>query len=98
MFNNLNNILYVSNPSEKYQDKGCRLSFVCRQVRDGHHGWTVVLKDEVDYYELNGYDYVLDLISEAEIAPAFPYTQAHFIVTTDRTDRSQTRRQNIDGL
>ena len=74
------------------------LSGIFRQVRDGHHGWTMVMKDDADQYELNGYDYVLDLISEVEVAPAFPFTQANFIVTTDRMDRSQTRRQEWDGL
>ena len=56
------------------------------------------MKDDADQYELNGYDYVLDLISEVEVAPAFPFTQSNFIVTTDRMDRSQTRRQEWDGL
>ena len=55
------------------------------------------MKDDADHYELNGYDYVLDLISEVEIAPAFPFTQANFIVTTDRMDRSQIKRQDWDG-
>lgn len=39
-----------------------------RQVRDGHHGWTVELRDDADHYELNGCDYVLDLISEVEVS------------------------------
>ncbi len=57
------------------------------------------LRDDADQYELNGYDYVLDLISEKEIPPAFPYTQANFIVTTDRTrEMSHLRRQNMDGM
>lgn len=54
-----------------------------RNVKDGEYGWTVTLQDENDHYEANGADYILDLISEMEIAPAFPYIQAPFLVSSD---------------
>jgi len=48
-------------------------------------GWTLSLQDENDNYELMGYDYVLDLLSEMEIAPAFPVCKSFFLVSTDHT-------------
>lgn len=47
-------------------------------------GWTVVLQEETDSYELMGYDYVLDLISEMEIPPGFPVGRAYFLASRDR--------------
>lgn len=51
-------------------------------------GWTVSLQDETADYELNGNDYVLDLISEMEIPPAFPHCQSHFLVSHDKSKGS----------
>ena len=48
-------------------------------------GWTVVLQEDMDYYELMGYDYVLDLISEMEIPPGFPVCKSYFLVSSDRS-------------
>ena len=55
-------------------------------MTDGQHGWTVTLTEDNSTYELAGFDYVLDLISEMEIPPAFPYSKSYFLVTTDRFD------------
>ena len=77
--------------------KGTQLNNVyviySRQITEGHYGWTVCLHDGNDTYEANGYDYVLDLMSEMEIPPAFPWTQAPFLVTCDMSnDTSMSRR------
>ncbi|CAG0890159.1 unnamed protein product [Cyprideis torosa] len=35
-------------------------------------GWSIAIADEREQYELNGCDYILDVISEIELPPAFP--------------------------
>lgn len=49
----------------------------------------------MDYYELMGYDYVLDLLSEMEIPPGFPYCKSYYLVSSDRTQEPQTLRRGI---
>ena len=62
----------------------CRVKLSCRCVRrdvpEGAHGWTVCLDDHGDIYECAGNDYVLDLLSEVEIPPQFPFGHAHNLV------------------
>jgi len=54
-------------------------------------GWTVDLNDEGDEYGLNGNDYVLDLVSEMEIPPAFPANKSYFLVSADRSKHSNEK-------
>lgn len=64
------------------------------------NGWTVSLHDENDWYELMGNDYVLDLISEMEVPPAFPVCKSFFLVSTDKsreTNFNQKRRSITAG-
>lgn len=51
-----------------------------RGVEDGY-GWTTELLDGDATYSLNGTDYVLDLIAETEISPAFPVCKSYFLVS-----------------
>jgi hypothetical protein len=63
-------------------------------------GWTVTLHDDNDWYELMGNDYVLDLISEMEVPPAFPVCKSFFLVSTDLTNdgnQQQKRRSMTAG-
>lgn len=56
-----------------------------------------MLQEDVERYELMGYDYVLDLVSEMEIAPGFPHGSAYFLVSVDRSiERMQRKRHNDD--
>ncbi|OWF46490.1 unconventional myosin-XV-like isoform X2 [Mizuhopecten yessoensis] len=55
-----------------------------RGLKENKFGWTVVLQEETDFYELMGYDYVLDLLSEMEIPPGFPAKPAYFLVSRDK--------------
>lgn len=57
------------------------------------YGWTVELEDDGDLYELNGDDYVLDLIAETEIAPSFPASKSFFLVSPDRSKQKVNRKQ-----
>ncbi|ESO87136.1 hypothetical protein LOTGIDRAFT_229291 [Lottia gigantea] len=66
-----------------------------RGLPDNCHGWTVTLQQDVDFYELMGYDYVLDLISEMEIAPGFPTCKAYFLVSTDRARERPSHRRHF---
>lgn len=63
----------------------CKYLLKLRGLRENCEGWTVTLQEEMDYYELMGKDYVLDLISEMEIPPGFPVCRSHFLVSSDRT-------------
>jgi len=43
-------------------------------------GWTLSLGQENDWYDLNGHDFVLDVVSELETPPAFPiHKEGHFL-------------------
>ncbi|CAF1237248.1 unnamed protein product [Didymodactylos carnosus] len=58
------------------------------------NGWSLTLKDEYDNVELMGYDYVLDLISEMEVAPCFPMCKSFFLVHTDNEHKLSKKRRN----
>ena len=63
-----------------------------RNVSDqDSHGWTVLLREGPDRYECAGYDFVLDLISEMEIPPGFPFGRSHHLVFSDKM---RTGRRN----
>ncbi|KAI8796897.1 unconventional myosin-XV isoform X2 [Biomphalaria glabrata] len=67
-----------------------------RGLHENSQGWTVRLHDDAEYYELMGYDYVLDLVSEMEIAPGFPTCNAYFLVSVDRSKES-IRKKGQEG-
>ena len=76
-----------------------RVCVRCRHITEGHHGWMVTLHEENDVYECAGYDYVLDLISEMEIPPGFPFGHSYCLVTTDRTrEVTSARREQLQRL
>ncbi|GBM19276.1 Unconventional myosin-XV [Araneus ventricosus] len=56
---------------------------------DDCYGWTVDLDDDGDLYELNGYDYVLDLIAETEVPPAFPVCKSFFLVSANKNKKTK---------
>ncbi|XP_074649564.1 unconventional myosin-XV-like [Tubulanus polymorphus] len=63
-----------------------------RNLMESNHGWSVQLLDDDDVYELAGYNYILDLISEMEIPPHFPCNQAYFLVSPSKSrDRKASR-------
>jgi len=46
---------------------------VYRQATSGQYGWTVALQDgRRRSYECAGHDYLMDVISEKDLAPGFP--------------------------
>lgn len=53
---------------------------VTRGLADGWRGWTVAVKNGVQWAELSGHDYVLDLVSDLELLKDFPRQKSYFIV------------------
>nr|XP_054112976.1 unconventional myosin-XV isoform X3 [Callithrix jacchus] len=51
-----------------------------RGLADGWRGWTVAMKNGVQWAELAGHDYVLDLVSNLELLKDFPRQKSYFIV------------------
>ncbi|XP_007939649.1 unconventional myosin-XV [Orycteropus afer afer] len=54
-----------------------------RGLADGWRGWTVAMKNGVQWTELAGHDYVLDLVSDLELLRDFPRQKSYFIVGTE---------------
>uniref|UniRef100_A0A2K6TL94 Myosin XVA n=1 Tax=Saimiri boliviensis boliviensis TaxID=39432 RepID=A0A2K6TL94_SAIBB len=54
-----------------------------RGLADGWRGWTVAMKNGVQWAELAGHDYVLDLVSDLELLKDFPRQKSYFIVGTE---------------
>uniref|UniRef100_A0A2K5R229 Unconventional myosin-XV n=1 Tax=Cebus imitator TaxID=2715852 RepID=A0A2K5R229_CEBIM len=54
-----------------------------RGMADGWRGWTVAMKNGVQWAELAGHDYVLDLVSDLELLKDFPRQKSYFIVGTE---------------
>ncbi|KAM9693550.1 unconventional myosin-XV [Trichechus inunguis] len=51
-----------------------------RGLADGWRGWTVAMKNGIQWVELAGHDYVLDLVSDLELLRDFPRQKSYFIV------------------
>ncbi|XP_006875611.1 PREDICTED: unconventional myosin-XV [Chrysochloris asiatica] len=54
-----------------------------RGLIDGWRGWTVAMKNGVQWAELAGHDYVLDVVSDLELLRDFPRQKSYFIVSTE---------------
>nr|KAG5714689.1 hypothetical protein BaRGS_000177 [Batillaria attramentaria] len=68
-----------------------------RGVKENTQGWTLMLAEDIERYELMGYDYALDLISEMEVAPGFPTCKAYFLASTDRTQERLHHKRHHEG-
>ncbi|XP_037348196.1 unconventional myosin-XV [Talpa occidentalis] len=54
-----------------------------RGLIDGWRGWTVAMKNGMQWAELAGHDYVLDLVSDLELLRDFPRQKSYFIVGSE---------------
>lgn len=63
------------------------LFFVCRGVSEGRRGWSVLLKETAQWVELEGSDYVLDLMSDLELPADFPKRSSYFIISAQEPTR-----------
>ncbi|ROI62435.1 Unconventional myosin-XV [Anabarilius grahami] len=52
-------------------------------------GWSVLMKELAQWVELEGHDYVLDLVCDLELLPDFPKQKTYFIISTE--DPSKAR-------
>ncbi|KAL8573674.1 hypothetical protein ACOMHN_007227 [Nucella lapillus] len=68
-----------------------------RGLKENTQGWTLMLLEDVERYELMGYDYALDLLSEMELAPGFPHGRAYFLVSLDRTQERMYHKHHHEG-
>ncbi|XP_078318920.1 unconventional myosin-XV-like isoform X3 [Crassostrea virginica] len=66
-----------------------------RGLQENSFGWTLQLQEDVDYYEIMGYDYVLDIVSEMEIPPGFPYCRSYYLASSDRTREPPAMRRGL---
>ncbi|XP_044203400.1 unconventional myosin-XV [Thunnus albacares] len=58
-----------------------------RSVVDGRRGWSVLLKEPAQWVELEGSDYVLDLMSDLELPTDFPKHSSYFIISAQEPSR-----------
>ncbi|XP_061534898.1 unconventional myosin-XV [Phycodurus eques] len=58
-----------------------------RGVTEGRRGWSVVLKESAQWVELEGSDYVLDLMSDLELPTQFPKNSSYFIISSQEPGR-----------
>lgn len=63
--------------------------YVCvsRGVIEGRQGWSVLLKEPAQWVELEGSDYVLDLMSDLELPADFPKHSSYFIISAQEPSR-----------
>ncbi|MEQ2260048.1 hypothetical protein XENORESO_000122 [Xenotaenia resolanae] len=52
-----------------------------RGLLDGRQGWSVLLKEPAQWVELEGSDYVMDLMSDLELPADFPKHNSYFIIS-----------------
>ncbi|XP_068177193.1 unconventional myosin-XV [Antennarius striatus] len=58
-----------------------------RGVVEGRRGWSVLLKEPAQWVELEGSDYVLDLMSDLELSADFPKHSSYFIISAQEPTR-----------
>ncbi|XP_051940533.1 unconventional myosin-XV [Hippocampus zosterae] len=58
-----------------------------RGVAEGRRGWSVLLKESARWVELEGSDYVLDLMSDLELPARFPKRDGYFVISAREPER-----------
>ncbi|XP_022593788.1 unconventional myosin-XV-like [Seriola dumerili] len=58
-----------------------------RGVVEGRQGWSVLLKEPAQWVELEGSDFVLDLMSDLELPADFPKHSSYFIISAQEPTR-----------
>uniref|UniRef100_A0A671TUP7 Myosin XVA n=1 Tax=Sparus aurata TaxID=8175 RepID=A0A671TUP7_SPAAU len=58
-----------------------------RYYLTGRRGWSVLLKEPAQWVELEGSDYVLDLMSDLELPADFPKHSSYFIISAQEPTR-----------
>ncbi|XP_028303243.1 unconventional myosin-XV isoform X2 [Gouania willdenowi] len=58
-----------------------------RGIQESRGGWSVLLKEPAQWVELEGSDYVLDLMSDLELPAEFPKHSSYFIISAQEPSR-----------
>uniref|UniRef100_I3J548 Myosin XVA n=1 Tax=Oreochromis niloticus TaxID=8128 RepID=I3J548_ORENI len=68
-----------------------------RGVVEGRRGWSVLLKEPAQWVELEGSDYVLDLMSDLELPADFPKHSSYFIISAQEPTRVRANARMMMG-
>ncbi|XP_035261236.1 unconventional myosin-XV-like [Anguilla anguilla] len=60
-----------------------------RGVTEGWRGWSILMKEHGQWVELEGHDYVMDLISDMELLTDFPKQKSYFIISSEDPYRTR---------
>lgn len=74
----------------------CLYCCVVRGVVEGRRGWSVLLKESAQWVELEGSDYVLDLMSDLELPADFPKHSSYFIISAQEPTRVRPNASMCD--
>ncbi|XP_067390295.1 unconventional myosin-XV [Emydura macquarii macquarii] len=58
-----------------------------RGLTEGWRGWSVSMKAGMQWAELAGHDYVLDLIADLELPRGFPKQKSYFLIASEGMDK-----------
>ncbi|XP_033907714.3 unconventional myosin-XV isoform X1 [Acipenser ruthenus] len=61
-----------------------------RAVSEGWRGWSVCMKEQSQWAELAGHDYVMDLISDLELMTDFPKQKSYFLISAEGQARARS--------
>ncbi|KAM8825452.1 unconventional myosin-XV-like isoform 1-T1 [Synchiropus picturatus] len=61
-----------------------------RGVSEWWRGSSILMKEQSQWVELAGHDYVMDLIADLELPPDFPKQKSYFIISTDNPAKVRT--------
>ncbi|XP_066511963.1 unconventional myosin-XV [Hoplias malabaricus] len=56
---------------------------------ESRHGWSVLMKEPGQWVELEGHDYVMDLVCDLELPADFPKQKSYFIISTHDPNRAR---------
>ncbi|XP_072514080.1 unconventional myosin-XV [Salminus brasiliensis] len=56
---------------------------------ESRRGWSVLMKEPGQWVELEGHDYVMDLVCDLELPADFPKQKTHFIISTHDPSRAR---------
>lgn len=83
--------------SWKTSEEFCRNALQSRSIAESN-GWTLLLDENNESFELMGLDYALDLISEMEIVPTFPVCKSFFLVSSNKTANRKRKNLNPNNI
>lgn len=81
---------------KKFHSHSCLLQFdfntnifFCRGLSECWKGSSILMKEQGQWVELAGHDYVMDLIADLELPTDFPKQKSYFVISTDDPARAR---------